>query len=331
MEKLIRIYTSSKGPLQKVVLSGFYEKLSSVSDLDIREYVANGRNEDLLRVWINKISIEDTELIVAVGEWATSVIVKELSSRKFPIPVLYVAVNERNIPQLNSDFITGVYSECVQDHIPMQMFFRLYPNAEKLLAPYRTAARFGRASYEVQRLQRYCKERKVELTPLALDQASEAEIVEHVAQCDAVLMLEGCFIASDSELIKQQCKAADKPYIGDGEGALKRGGMYGFKEDFRFMGAKAGEFAEKIVCHDVVPSDITPYQVRNSRYSFATDSTEQSSGGVFMADDVVAALEGNMTAHRDQPTYRIACSMIMETAFSLGKLFCLSAATTKAD
>ena len=136
------------------------------------------------------------------------------------------------------------------------------------------------------------------------------------------LCLKRCFIASDSELIKQQCKAADKPYIGDGEGALKQGGMYGFKEDFRFMGAKAGEFAEKIVCHDVVPSDITPYQVRNSRYSFATDSTEQRFWrSVHMANDVVAALEGNMTAHRDQPTYRIACSMIMETAFSLGSYF----------
>ena len=98
MEKLIRIYTSSKAPT-KVVLSGFYEKLSSVSDLDIREYVANGRNEDLLRVWINKISIEDTELIVAVGEWATSVIVqKSFPAANSLFQFCIFAVNEKYTP-----------------------------------------------------------------------------------------------------------------------------------------------------------------------------------------------------------------------------------------
>ena len=48
MKKLIRIYLFSKGPLHKTILSGFYEHLSSVSDLDIRE-------EECARAW-HKVS-----------------------------------------------------------------------------------------------------------------------------------------------------------------------------------------------------------------------------------------------------------------------------------
>lgn len=321
----------SYSEMQKAIIQGLEDRLRAVlPEVRLTFKNANGPHFDLVRQWLREVTIEDVDLVITIGNNSSQIAVELFNGRKYPLPTIFCAVAEEFISTFQKEieggahYLTGVYAEQLPNHVPMQMVLRMYPNISKIFLPYLKFAKFGRMGYEVQRMVEYCKDRDIDVIATSIDDISDySTLLKHINETDVTLVLEGGVTGSDTAKIDELCKQAKKPFIGDGQQAAESGGIYGFREDYHFMGAKVAEYAEQILKQGKKPHELELHKVHISVHLRAPASTTEQSTGVFISDDVLASCDG-MFLDKDIATKTIAFSSPGESVFSLGMTFLLS-------
>ena len=250
------------------------------------------------------------------------------NGRKVPLPTIFVALPPSGVKLLEAlrsrgkNYLTGAYVEHISQGFPIQLLLRLYPYAKSFLLPYSSESHWGRINYEVKRIKSYCNLRGISVQDWSYDGAiRDQDLQKVVKSVDVITTLEGGMPSSDIAYLESFCQKNNKPFVGDGLRALERGGIYGLKEDYRFLGSKVAEMSERILIHNENPIGIDPYMVKCSRKLVGNNDTLSSSNGIFLADDIVADIDGKVSPSKDLPLYISAYSMGMETALALSLYF----------
>jgi ABC-type uncharacterized transport system substrate-binding protein len=323
----ITLFMLSGDSMQMAILYGIEDRMRAIlPGAKVLVKNADGPNEHLIKRWASELTVEESDLVVTIGNRSSQIALEEFNGRKHPLPAIFCAIGVEGVEGLEQererglDFATAVYAEPMPDHIPMQMVLRLYPNVNTVFLPYLRVAKFERMEYEVQRMVEYCKDREIEVISQAIDEIKDYnELLPFIRQADVTLTIEGGLTAKDTQAIDACCKAEGKPFVGDGQQALDSGGVYGFKDDYHFMGAKVAEYAEQILKQGKSPKELEPYMVAFSRGL----RTAEPSTGVFISDDVLASCDG-MFLDKDIPTKTIAIASPGESVLALGSTFLLS-------
>lgn len=268
------------------------------------------------------MTIEDVDLVVILGFYATKIVAREIAKKRYPIPTIFCGVSDHvtsNLsPILNSEknFMTGLLTESVPEFLPVQMILRACPSARSFLIPYRSGTKFGRITYEVQRIKEYFVQRSLNVNIVDLEKFDNVEAIrKKISEVDAVVIPESGASSDDVQKLEVICNECDTIFFADGQQILKKGGIYGFKRDFEFIGAKAAAIALEILVEGKHPSQIPPEILKSTRKVQGIGSEVASKSGVFIADDVVASLEGEIK-NVDVPTFTIGMSCYAQTAFA---------------
>lgn len=326
--KEIRIgfFTSQIGPIQKLIIERFKRNFKAGYTGEAKpvfaEFAAEGTKEERLRKVMAEMTIEDIDLVISVGFTATRVAAEIISKKRYSIPTICCGVAdhvaEELAPILSSDenFITGLFMASVPEYLPVQMILRACPNARYFLIPYRSGTKFGRITYEVQSIREYFMLRSIKVDTIDLESVNSIDALRaKVSDVDAVVIPESGASSKDVQQIEKMCSELDTIFFGDGQQVLKKGGIYGFKRDFEFIGAKAAALALEILVEGKHPSQIPTEILKSTRRVQGIGSEVASKSGVFIADDVVASLEGEIQ-NVDVPTFTIGMSCYAQTAFA---------------
>lgn len=322
----VGIFMAQKGRLQTFVAERLERDLAQTCPSDYKiscqEFIAGSVREDRMREIMTEMTIDDVDLIVTIGFTATKIAAEVIRKKRRPIPTVFCAISdyiaEDLAPVLKSEnsFMTGLYIKSVPEYMPIQMILRACPSAKKFLIPYRSGTKFGRITYEVQSIKEYFELRSVQVDDIDLETTTDPVVLrEKIAAVDAVVIPESGTSTDDVQNIEKMCADLSVIFFGDGQQVLKKGGVYAFKRDFEFIGAKAAALTLEVLVEKKHPSQLPPETLKSSRKVQGISSEVVSKSGVFIADDVVASLEGEIE-NDDVPTFVIGMSCYAQTSFS---------------
>lgn len=325
-EARIIVFMTNKGPVQKGVLEGFYSQMKLyLPHVRVDELDAQGPNDDTIKSWLNELTIEDADLVITIGDRSTTLLIDNFEKRRFPLPVVFCALTQPVMDQVNehikngAHYLSGVFVKPLDNVLPIQLLMRLIQHKRRVLLPYRRDAKGGRVSFEVNQIKKYLEDRSIEVVDIDLCKMKAAgQLRGAVKSADVVVVPEGGLTAIDVQQLADIADVEGVPLFSDGQDAQQRGGIYGFKNDFSYMGVKAADIVSEVLVNQKRPCDIEICEIESSRKLHNIDAESMAKCGVFIADDVVASLDEKVIKNRELPTAIIGMHYINETGYSHG-------------
>lgn len=319
----ILVFMTHKGPIQQGILTGLKSHLTQhVPNARIEERNSNGVHEDRIRQSFEEINDADVSLVVTIGEQQTCILLEHFKHHKLKTPVIACAISKQTRKTISERaaqgerYITGIYAKYPDNVLPLQLVLKAIGYGRRLLLLCRSTKPMGRITYDVSQIMEYFKARGIIVTCIDLhDLSSLQDIQQAVKKNDAVVVPEGGVTIQDAEDISQICQEENTLFFGDGQALAGRGAVYGFKIDFRRMGAEVSHVVCEILIDKKLPHQIPLREAPHTRRINTVDTKTMAQCGVFIADDVVASLEGDVGSD-ELPTFVVGMSSYAQTAYS---------------
>lgn len=322
----IAILMTCKGALQEKVLQGIYSHFKkTLPNAEFYELDAKGPNDETIKGWLAEITVEYIDLVITIGDRPLTLLLDDFKNRRFHVPTIFCCVSSEIAEQAQqtvadgAEYLSGIFVEPMDNKLPIQLMMRAISGSRRLLLPYRGDAKGGRVSHEVEQIKKYCEDRGITVTTIELDKVKKiTDLRGAITSNDGVVIPEGGVTPLDVEKIGTLCEEEKVPLLAGGQGLQKRGGIYGFKDDFIYIGVKVAEMGSAIVLNNKKPIEIPIQEIEHSRKLHNINAKSMAKCGVFIADDVVSSLDKKIIKNQDLPTAIIGMSYINETSFSYG-------------
>jgi ABC-type uncharacterized transport system substrate-binding protein len=207
---------------------------------------------------VQQIKVGNFDLVYTVGVSCSTGIKQELDRLELKIPLIFVgATNPEQIGLLNPSkdgvvMATGVSMRSTENTIPLEVVFRLYGLARRVVLVYRLDANEGRSRSVVRSLVDTLNARRVEHTLLEyVDDISSA-----LEKNDVVIIPQGSLYPTDLSFVEKACIKAGAEFVSGSSVILPHTALFGYKADLRHMGDYAARMAAQIIVEKVSPGDI---------------------------------------------------------------------------
>jgi ABC-type uncharacterized transport system substrate-binding protein len=273
----VAILTTKLGDIQQEIANVFSERLLEYHNFtktcEIEVVEVHSSDPFLIERCVRGIIADEFDLIVPIGARCAVATKKEVSKRRYKIPIVFVAVCypvERRIIKSctdKEDFITGIRSIPLSSIYPLDILIKEYPHLSHYVIPYRIGGQYDRSDNDAWLMRKHLIKlgRKVALVPIGSSDDVELCIDKYMVQGSAITVPVGSMIASDVDSLTRVAEKYDAVLFGEGGGEIPEGALFGYKEDLSLMSVRGADQAADIL-RGVSPAQIPVYEFESDRY-----------------------------------------------------------------
>lgn len=302
----VAIVMPGKGEGHARVSKAFQEKLTKlVPGVETREFVSDRADYRLFTEMVGAVLAERFDLIVTVGTKCTVIMQDAMREKGVQIPLVFIGVVnpegfEVIVPERREQ-ISGIAMHVPSDSLPLDAVFMICGLGRRIVILYREDTDNGRASYMVEKMERYAYDAKVTAVRslgLSQEQVSVAYLSKKFEKGDVVVAVRGGLFPQDLAVVEEACKNVGADFFNGANSMVPPTALCGYISDVEYLGYRAALLAKRVLVDGELLANI-PYETPEDTTKIVVNTTVLAQRGIALpSKDYIFSID-------DQKTYQV--------------------------